>query len=95
MGHTVVGVEISEKGIKQFFAEQNLAFNEEPVPAIPGAKLFKVSEGPAFVIILFAGHKPMIKLALKDYSVHKSYVQLLSTLFCNVEVRHLNVQDLC
>lgn len=50
MGHTVVGVEISEKGIKQFFAEQNLAFNEEPVPAIPGAKVFKVSEGPAFVI---------------------------------------------
>ncbi len=50
MGHTVVGVEISEKGIKQFFAEQNLAFNEEPVPAIPGAKVFKVSEGPSFVI---------------------------------------------
>ncbi|KTG36260.1 hypothetical protein cypCar_00001928, partial [Cyprinus carpio] len=45
MGHTVVGVEISEKGIKQFFAEQNLAFDEEPVPAIPGAKVFKSADG--------------------------------------------------
>lgn len=52
MGHTVVGVEISEKGIKQFFAEQNLAFNEEPVAAIPGANVFKVSEGLAFVIYI-------------------------------------------
>uniref|UniRef100_A0A8C1HD77 thiopurine S-methyltransferase n=1 Tax=Cyprinus carpio carpio TaxID=630221 RepID=A0A8C1HD77_CYPCA len=45
MGHTVVGVEISEKGIKQFFAEQNLAFNEEPVAAIPGANVFKSADG--------------------------------------------------
>ncbi len=35
----------------------------------------------------------MKKLALKDYSDHKSYTELLSTLFCNVEVRHLNVHD--
>ncbi len=41
MGHTVVGVEISEKGIKQFFAEQNLAFNEEPVPAYSWSKGFQ------------------------------------------------------
>ncbi|KTF84862.1 hypothetical protein cypCar_00034839 [Cyprinus carpio] len=57
MGHTVVGVEISEKGIKQFFAEQNLAFNEEPVAAIPGANVFKVSEGLAFVIYISADGK--------------------------------------
>lgn len=44
MGHSVVGVEISEKGIKQFFEEHNLTYSEEPFPAIPGAKVFKVSE---------------------------------------------------
>ncbi|XP_053347408.1 probable thiopurine S-methyltransferase [Clarias gariepinus] len=41
MGHIIVGVEISEKAIKQFFEENNLEFKEEPVPAIPGAKVFK------------------------------------------------------
>ncbi|CAM4630673.1 unnamed protein product [Leuciscus chuanchicus] len=45
MGHTVVGVEISQKGIKQFFEEQDLAYNEEAVPAIPEAKLFKSADG--------------------------------------------------
>ncbi|KAG1971961.1 thiopurine S-methyltransferase [Pimephales promelas] len=45
MGHSIVGVEISEKGIKQFFEEQDLAYNEEAVPAIPGAKLFKSADG--------------------------------------------------
>lgn len=44
MGHSVVGVEISEKGIKQFFEDQSLKYNEEPVPEIPGAKVFKVSK---------------------------------------------------
>lgn len=44
MGHSVVGVEISEKGIKQFFEESNLTYSEEPVPAIPGAKVYKVAE---------------------------------------------------
>lgn len=42
LGHTVVGVEISEKAIRQFFEENNLTFTEELVPSIPGAKLFKV-----------------------------------------------------
>lgn len=42
MGHSVVGVEISEKAIKQFFEENNMTYNEEPVPAIPGVKVFKV-----------------------------------------------------
>ncbi|XP_062266455.1 probable thiopurine S-methyltransferase isoform X2 [Platichthys flesus] len=44
MGHTVVGVEISEKAIKQFFEENNLTYSEEPVAAAPGAKVFKSSE---------------------------------------------------
>lgn len=43
MGHSVVGVEISEKAIREFFEESNLTYVEEPVPAIPGAKVFKVS----------------------------------------------------
>lgn len=42
MGHSVVGVEISEKAIKEFFEDSNLTYVEEPVPAIPGAKVFKV-----------------------------------------------------
>ncbi|XP_029023920.1 probable thiopurine S-methyltransferase isoform X2 [Betta splendens] len=44
LGHSVVGVEISEKAIRQFFEENKLAYREEPVPAIPGAKVFKSSE---------------------------------------------------
>ncbi|XP_070840787.1 probable thiopurine S-methyltransferase isoform X1 [Chaetodon trifascialis] len=44
MGHSVVGVEISEKAIKQFFEECNLTYSEEPVAAIPGAKVYKSSE---------------------------------------------------
>ncbi|XP_066531842.1 probable thiopurine S-methyltransferase [Hoplias malabaricus] len=45
MGHIVVGVEYSEKGIKLFFEEQGLQYQEEPVPTIPGAKVFKSSDG--------------------------------------------------
>ncbi|XP_070778456.1 probable thiopurine S-methyltransferase isoform X1 [Enoplosus armatus] len=44
MGHSVVGVEISEKAIKQFFEENNMTYSEEPVPTIPGAKVYKSSE---------------------------------------------------
>lgn len=44
MGHSVVGVEISEKGIKQFFEENNLTYSEAPVPSIPGAKVYKVHD---------------------------------------------------
>ncbi|XP_041932900.1 putative thiopurine S-methyltransferase [Alosa pseudoharengus] len=44
-GHSVVGVEISEKAIKQFFEEHKLTYSEESVPAIPGAKVFKSSNG--------------------------------------------------
>ncbi|XP_004693363.1 PREDICTED: thiopurine S-methyltransferase [Condylura cristata] len=44
-GHSVVGVEISELAIQEFFTEQNLSYSEEPVVEIPGAKLFKSSSG--------------------------------------------------
>ncbi|XP_054447820.1 thiopurine S-methyltransferase [Pteronotus mesoamericanus] len=44
-GHSVVGVEISEIGIREFFTEQNLSYTEEPIMAIPGAKVFKSSSG--------------------------------------------------
>ncbi|XP_012693061.2 probable thiopurine S-methyltransferase [Clupea harengus] len=44
-GHSVVGVEISEKAIKQFFEEQNLTYSEASVPDTPGAKVFKSSDG--------------------------------------------------
>ncbi|CAN9504235.1 unnamed protein product [Ophioblennius macclurei] len=43
-GHSVVGVEISEKAIRQFFEENNMTYSEEAVPAISGAKVFKNSE---------------------------------------------------
>lgn len=42
LGHSVVGVEISELGIQEFFTEQNLSYSEEPMMEIPGAKVFKV-----------------------------------------------------
>ncbi|XP_018587323.1 probable thiopurine S-methyltransferase [Scleropages formosus] len=45
MGHSVVGVELSQKAIKQFFEENNLSYSEESVPAIPGGKMFKSSDG--------------------------------------------------
>ncbi|CAB1351224.1 unnamed protein product [Coregonus sp. 'balchen'] len=44
MGHSVVGVEIAEKAIKQFFEENNMTYSEETVSALPGAKVYKSSE---------------------------------------------------
>ncbi|XP_036827197.1 probable thiopurine S-methyltransferase isoform X2 [Oncorhynchus mykiss] len=44
MGHSVVGVEIAEKAIKQFFEESNMTYSEETVSALPGAKVYKSSE---------------------------------------------------
>ncbi|XP_055988389.1 thiopurine S-methyltransferase [Sorex fumeus] len=44
-GHYVVGVEISELAIQEFFTEQNISYSEEPVGEIPGAKVFKSSSG--------------------------------------------------
>nr|XP_056710551.1 thiopurine S-methyltransferase [Euleptes europaea] len=45
LGHHIVGVEISESALKEFFTEQNLAYSEETVPEIPGAKLLKNTSG--------------------------------------------------
>ncbi|KAJ6664487.1 hypothetical protein lerEdw1_007144 [Lerista edwardsae] len=45
MGHSVVGVEISESALEDFFSEHNLSFSKERVPEIPGAKLFKSISG--------------------------------------------------
>lgn len=44
LGHSVVGVEISEKGIRQFFEESNMSYTEEPVPTVSGAKVFRNTE---------------------------------------------------
>lgn len=51
MGHSVVGVEISEKAIKQFFEENNLTYSEAPVPSIPGAKVYKVHDNLFLIFI--------------------------------------------
>lgn len=52
MGHSVVGVEISEKAIREFFEESKLTYSEEPVPTIPGAKVYKV-DGNKFTWLPF------------------------------------------
>ncbi|XP_043995493.1 probable thiopurine S-methyltransferase [Gambusia affinis] len=44
LGHSVVGVEISEMAIRQFFQENKMTFSEEDVPAVPGAKVFQNSD---------------------------------------------------
>ena len=46
----MVGVEISEKAIKQFFEEQNLTYSEASVPDTPGAKVFKVHR---FTVVVY------------------------------------------
>ncbi|NXG60773.1 TPMT methyltransferase, partial [Hemiprocne comata] len=38
MGHSIVGVEVSEQALKEFFAEHSLPYHKEPVPEILGAK---------------------------------------------------------
>ncbi|XP_014796423.1 PREDICTED: thiopurine S-methyltransferase-like [Calidris pugnax] len=45
MGHSVVGVEISEQALKEFFGEHGLSYSEEPVPEISGAKLLQSTSG--------------------------------------------------
>ncbi|XP_060133931.1 thiopurine S-methyltransferase isoform X2 [Zootoca vivipara] len=44
MGHQVIGVEISESALKEFFTEQKLSFSEEAIPGITG-KLLKSTTG--------------------------------------------------
>uniref|UniRef100_A0A452GQ62 Uncharacterized protein n=1 Tax=Gopherus agassizii TaxID=38772 RepID=A0A452GQ62_9SAUR len=38
MGHYVVGVELSECALKEFFTEHDLSYSEETIPGISGAK---------------------------------------------------------
>ncbi|XP_061305555.1 thiopurine S-methyltransferase isoform X2 [Pezoporus flaviventris] len=45
MGHCVVGVEVSEQALKEFFAEHSLPYSEEPVVEIPGAKKLQSISG--------------------------------------------------
>ncbi|OCT58017.1 probable thiopurine S-methyltransferase [Xenopus laevis] len=45
MGHSIVGVDVSEMGLKEFFEEQNIPYVEETLPEIPGAKVFKSTSG--------------------------------------------------
>ncbi|XP_001376245.1 thiopurine S-methyltransferase isoform X1 [Monodelphis domestica] len=45
LGHSVVGVEISELAIREFFTEQNLSYSEESIAGISGGKVFKSSSG--------------------------------------------------
>ena len=42
MGHTVVGVELCEKPIQDFFKEQDVEYDVLPVEGMPDAKLYKV-----------------------------------------------------
>ncbi|MEQ2179062.1 hypothetical protein GOODEAATRI_020696, partial [Goodea atripinnis] len=51
LGHSVVGVEISEMAIRQFFQENNMTYSEESLPSLPGATLFQVSLPPSFRIL--------------------------------------------
>uniref|UniRef100_A0A8C2U4V4 thiopurine S-methyltransferase n=1 Tax=Coturnix japonica TaxID=93934 RepID=A0A8C2U4V4_COTJA len=45
MGHSVVGVDVSEQALKEFFADQSLPYCEEPVPGITGAKKLQSTSG--------------------------------------------------
>ncbi|XP_077123781.1 thiopurine S-methyltransferase-like [Ranitomeya variabilis] len=45
MGHNVVGVDVCEIGLKEFFSEHNIPYTEEAVAEIPGAKVFKSVSG--------------------------------------------------
>ncbi|XP_064363051.1 thiopurine S-methyltransferase isoform X3 [Dromaius novaehollandiae] len=45
MGHRVVGVEISEKALKEFFTQNGLPYREEPVPGTVGAKVLQSVSG--------------------------------------------------
>ena len=40
-GHTVIGVEVAQKAVVEFFEEQKVPFTSQPVPAVDGM-LFQV-----------------------------------------------------
>ena len=43
MGHTIVGIELSDKALREFFQEQNVEYDVTPVENVPDAELFKVN----------------------------------------------------
>ncbi|XP_063779299.1 thiopurine S-methyltransferase isoform X2 [Pseudophryne corroboree] len=45
LGHNIVGVDVSEIALKEFFEEHSIAYVEEEVTGIPEAKLFKSTSG--------------------------------------------------
>ncbi|XP_053570762.1 thiopurine S-methyltransferase isoform X2 [Bombina bombina] len=45
MGHNIIGVDVCEIALKEFFEEQKIAYVEEAVPGIPNAKVFKSTSG--------------------------------------------------
>ncbi|KAM9308777.1 putative thiopurine S-methyltransferase [Gastrophryne carolinensis] len=45
MGHTIVGVDVSETGLKEFFEEHNVPYVEEALPGLPSGKVFKSTSG--------------------------------------------------
>ncbi|NWY01150.1 TPMT methyltransferase, partial [Nothoprocta ornata] len=45
LGHRVVGAEISERALREFFSEQGLPYREEAVPGVPGARLLQSTCG--------------------------------------------------
>ncbi|XP_048407734.1 probable thiopurine S-methyltransferase [Stegostoma tigrinum] len=48
-GHVVVGVEVSEIAVKEFFAEQNLSYTQKSVEGIAGAEVFQSTDGKLFL----------------------------------------------
>uniref|UniRef100_A0A8C6ZYA3 thiopurine S-methyltransferase n=1 Tax=Nothoprocta perdicaria TaxID=30464 RepID=A0A8C6ZYA3_NOTPE len=45
LGHRVVGAEISERALREFFSKQGLPYREEAVPGVPGARLLQSTCG--------------------------------------------------
>ncbi|XP_075682707.1 thiopurine S-methyltransferase [Rhinoderma darwinii] len=45
MGHNIVGVDVCEIALKDFFSEHNIPYTEEAVAGIPQAKVFKSESG--------------------------------------------------
>lgn len=66
MGHVIVGVEISEEAIKQFFKEHSLEYKEKPVSAIPEAKLFKVYYNPFTCFSFISFIQPTVRTCEKS-----------------------------
>ncbi|XP_072045629.1 probable thiopurine S-methyltransferase isoform X2 [Amphiura filiformis] len=97
-GHTVVGVELSGKGIKQFFQEQNVEYDVSPVENLPDAELYKSKDGKILIYKadLFAVSRDVLgtfggmwdrgSLVAIDKEDRERYVDLMASLMapdCN------------